>query len=136
MENMGDNTIWPSSTAYQLIGSGNYGNDLSTLNNEWRSQFQAVRQANAFLANYDKADVDPERKEELASEVRVLRALGYYYLTAFWGDVPLVTTVLTVEELDGPRTPKEEVVDFLLADLDLAAQHLDAELPTGSNYGR
>ena len=28
MENMGDNTIWPSTTSYQLIGSGNFGNDL------------------------------------------------------------------------------------------------------------
>lgn len=136
MENMGDNTIWPSSTAYQLIGSGNFGNDLGTLNNEWSSQFRAVRQANAFLENYDRADVPEARKEELAAEVRVIRALGYSFLTAFWGDVPLVTTTLTVDELMGPRNPREEVVDFLMEDLDLAAQHLPAAIPTGTNRGR
>ncbi len=136
MENMGDNTIWPSTTAYQLIGSGNFGNDLGTLNNEWGSQFRAVRQANAFLENYDQADVSQERKEELAAEVRVIRAMGYSFLTSFWGDVPLVTTTLTVDELMGPRNPREEVVDYLLADLDLAAQHLPATIPTGVNRGR
>ena len=136
MENMGDNTIWPSTTAYQLIGSGNFGNDLETLNNEWRSQFTGIRQANAFLENYNKADVPEARKEALAAEVRVIRALMYSYLTSFWGDVPLVTRPLNVDELRGPRNPKEEVLDFLMADLDLAAQHLPAEIPTGANAGR
>lgn len=136
MENMGDNTIWPSTTSYQLIGSGNFGNDLGTLNTEWRTQFSAVRQANAFLENYDRADVPEARKEELAAEVRVIRALGYTFLTSFWGDVPLVTNTLTVDELMGPRNPREEVVDFLLQDLDLAAQHLPATIPTGANRGR
>jgi hypothetical protein len=136
MENMGDNTIWPSTTSYQLIGSGNFGNDLSTLNTEWSTQYASVRQANAFLENYDKADVPEARKEQLAAEVRVIRALAYSYLTNFWGDVPLITTTLTVDELYGPRNPREEVIDFLLEDLELAAQHLPAEIPTGVNRGR
>lgn len=136
MENMGDNTLWPSTTSYQLIGSGNFGNDLGTLNTEWRSQFTGIRQANAFLENYQKADVPDARKEELAAEVRVIRALMYSYLTNFWGDVPLITSTLTIDELYGPRDPKEAVIDFLMEDLDLAASHLPAELPTGNNLGR
>ena len=52
MENMGDNTLWPSSTQYQQIGSGNYGPDQNTINTEWTTQYRGVRQANAFLENY------------------------------------------------------------------------------------
>lgn len=48
MENMGDNTLWPSSTQYQAIGSGNYGPDQNTINSEWISQYRGVRQANSF----------------------------------------------------------------------------------------
>lgn len=136
MENMGDNTIWPSTTSYQLIGSGNFGNDLGTLNTEWGTQYDAVRQANAFLENYERADVDPVRKEALAAEVRVIRALGYLFLSSFWGDVPLITSTLTIDEVYGPRTPREQVIDFLLEDLDLAAQHLPAEIPGGDDVGR
>ncbi|QCR22268.1 RagB/SusD family nutrient uptake outer membrane protein [Pontibacter sp. SGAir0037] len=137
MENMGDNTLWPSTTAYQQIGSGVYGHDLPTLNTEWTTQYQAVRQANAFLENYNKAtSVSTARREALAAEARVIRALGYLFLTSFFGDVPLVTTTLTIEEVYGPRNPKEDVIDFILEDLELAATHLPAEIPSGNNLGR
>ena len=136
MENMGDNTVWPSTTMYQLIGSGNFGNDLSTLDNEWVSQYTGVRQANAFLENYERADADEEVKERLAAEVRVIRALMYFYITEFWGDAPLVTSTLEIEEAYGPRDPKEDIIDFLMEDLDLAAQHLEPVFPVGEDYGR
>lgn len=137
MENMGDNTLWPSTTAYQQIGSGNFGYDLGTLNGEWASQYQGIREANTFLENYQKAEVqDPQVKEQLAAEVRVIRALMYSYLTNFFGDVPLITTPLTIEEVYGPRDPKEEVVNFILQELDEAALHLPAAIPTGANLGR
>lgn len=137
MENMGDNTLWPSSTAYQQIGSGNFNNDLGTLNTEWTTQYRGVRQANAFLENYQKANLqDPALAERLAGEVRVIRALMYSYLVSFWGDVPLVTNTLTIDELMIPRDPKDKVIDFLLNDLEEAAQQLPAEIPSGENLGR
>src|SRR5690606_4935915 len=67
MENMGDNTLWPSTTQYQQIGSGNYGPDQTTLNTEWTTQYKGVRQANAFLENYKKADMDSLVAERLAA---------------------------------------------------------------------
>ncbi|MDO1450273.1 RagB/SusD family nutrient uptake outer membrane protein [Rhodocytophaga aerolata] len=137
MENMGDNTLWPSTTDYQLIGSGNFGNDLGTLNTEWRTQYAGIRQCNAFLENYEKATViTPGRKEQLAAEVRVIRALMYSYLTSFWGDVPFITTTLNIDEVYGPRDPREQIIDFLMQDLDLAAENLPAEIPSGDNLGR
>jgi hypothetical protein len=136
MENMGDNTLWPSTTAYQQIGSGIFGNDLATLNTEWTTQYAAIRQANAFLENYDKAVMDPSKKESIAGEARVIRALGYLFLTSFFGDVPLVTKTLKVNEVYVPRSPRSEIIDFLMEDLDLAAQHLPAEIPSGANLGR
>ena len=137
MENMGDNTLWPSTTDFLQIGSGNFGYDLGTINTEWRTQYAGIRQANAFLQNYQKATVaDPARKEQLAGEVRVIRALLYSYLTSFYGDVPLITKPLNITEIYGPRDPKEKVVDFILAELDEAAKHLPAAIPTGVNLGR
>ncbi|KEO71688.1 RagB/SusD family nutrient uptake outer membrane protein [Anditalea andensis] len=136
MENLGDNTLWPSTTAYQQIGSGNFGIDLGTLNTEWTTQYRAIRQANAFLENYQRAEMDPDRREALAGEARVIRAMGYLFLTSFFGDVPLVTTTLTVDEVYIPRTPRREVVDFVLQDLDLAARHLPIERRTGAELGR
>lgn len=74
--------------------------------------------------------------DRLAGEVRVIRALMYSYLIDFWGDVPLVTHTLTIDELMVARTPKEEVIDFLMTDLEVAAANLPVEIPVGENLGR
>jgi hypothetical protein len=137
MENMGDNTLWPSTTDYQLIGSGNFGVDLGTFNTEWRNLYQGIRQCNTFLENYQKAVVPVEaRKETLAAEVKVIRAYLYSYLVMFWGDVPLITKSVNIDELYGTRNPAAEVVDFILADLDAAAAALPKEMATGKDLGR
>ena len=137
MENMGDNTLWPSSTQYQQIGSGNFNADLGTLNTEWTSQYRGIRQANSFLKNYQNAELDdPAIGEKYAAEVRVIRGLMYLYITEFWGDMPLVTEPLNIDELMIPRDPKEQVVDFILQDLEDAALDLPAEIPSCENLGR
>src|SRR5690554_1183494 len=58
MENMGDNTLWPSNTIYRQIGSGNFNADINTINTEWTTQYRGIRQANTFLENYQKAELD------------------------------------------------------------------------------
>ncbi|HEV7378581.1 MAG TPA: RagB/SusD family nutrient uptake outer membrane protein, partial [Dyadobacter sp.] len=137
MENMGDNTLWPSTTDFQLIGSGNFNIDLNMLNTEWRSMYTGIRQCNAFLENYQKAVVPVEaRKEILAAEVRVIRAYMYSYLTLFWGDVPLITKSLNIDELYDPRTPSAQVQDFILSELEAAAAVLPKEIATGKDLGR
>ncbi len=137
MEIMGDNTFWPATNNFKSIRSGNYSYDLSTINSEWGGLYTGIRQANTFLENYQKAQLPNSQKAEaLAAEVRIIRAYLYSYLTAFYGDVPLITTPLNLNELYGARDPKEKVVDFILADLDVAAQHLSATIPTGTEAGR
>ncbi|MCE7040365.1 RagB/SusD family nutrient uptake outer membrane protein [Dyadobacter sp. CY312] len=137
MENMGDNTLWPSTTDFQLIGSGNFNVDLGMFNTEWRNMYAGIRQCNTFLENYQKAVVPVEaRKEILAAEVRVIRAYMYSYLVLFWGDVPLVTKPLNIDELYEPRTPSAQVVDFILAELDAAAAVLPKEIAAGKDLGR
>jgi len=139
MENLGDNTLWPSVTDYQRIASGNFTNDVAALNSDWTSGYDGIRRCNAFLGNYGRAQVaDPARKEALAAEVRVIRAYLYSYLTAFYGDVPLITKTLEIDdpEVYGARTPRSEVVDFMLTELDEAAANLPSAIPTGTNLGR
>lgn len=137
MENMGDNTLWPSTTDFQLIGSGNFNVDLGMFTTEWRSMYTGIRQCNTFLENYQKAVVPVEtRKEILAAEVRVIRAYMYSYLTLFWGDVPLITKPLNIDELYDPRTPAAQVQDFILSELDAAAAVLPKEIATGKDLGR
>jgi hypothetical protein len=139
MENMGDNTIYPSLSDYLAISTGNFDYSLGTLNSEWRAQYEGIRRCNNFLANYRKAEgtVKEPLLNQFAGEARFLRAFLYSYLSFFFGDVPLVTRPLDItdEQILGPRTPNSEVVDFILSQLDTAA----AELPVtykSENLGR
>ncbi len=139
MENMGENTMWPSSNQYKDIGSGVFPVTQPTVNDEWRNMYRDIRESNTFMANYQNAEeIEPGANEMLAAEVRVLRALAYSFVVSFWGDVPLVLRPLELgdEEVYGDRTSREEVVDFMLADLDTAAAILPAAIPTGNRLGR
>jgi len=137
MENLGDNTLNSSVTDYQKIASGNYANDLGTLNSEWATDYDGIRRCNAFLENYQKAEGREAVKESMAGEVRFIRAYLYFYLTQFFGDVQLITkTLITSDpEVYGTRNKKAEVVDFILKELDEVAVKLPLT-QTGVNLGR
>jgi len=137
MENLGDNTLNSSVNDYQRIGSGNFANDLGTLNSEWATDYDGIRRCNAFLENYVKAEGREGVKESMAAEVRFIRAYLYFYLTQFYGDVQLITKTLLITdaEVNGIRNKKAEVVDFILKELDEASVKLPLT-QTGANLGR
>lgn len=137
MENLGDNTINSSVNDYMRIASGNYANDLGSINSEWTNDYDGIRRCNSFLENYQKAEGRETVKESMAAEVRFIRAYLYFYLTQFYGDVQLITkTLLTSDpEVYGTRNKKSEVVDFILKELDEAAVKLPLT-QTGVNLGR
>lgn len=138
MDQMGDNSINSTTTDnYRLLSSGNYGSDLSTVNNEWVSMYAGIRQCNVFLENYEKAtSVSVVVKNQMAGEAKTIRAYLYMYLTLFYGDVPLITKPLNIDELYEPRTPKKEVVDFILNELEEAAGMMQAAPMDGKKLGR
>lgn len=137
MENLGDNTYNSSANDYQRIGSGVYANDLGTLNSEWAGDYDGIRRANHFLANYQKADAAQAKKDRYAAEVRFIRAYLYFYLTQFFGDVQYVTRPLEINdpEVYGTRLPKAQIVDSLLAELTEIAPQLPKSYNL-SEYGR
>jgi hypothetical protein len=69
--------------------------------------------------------------DRLKGEARVLRAYHYIKLAGFFGDVPLVTKSLTLEEARTlTRTPIEEIWNFIDTELEESAALLPATYPT------
>lgn len=138
LENMGDNTIYPSTADYLTISTGRYDFSLPTLNTEWVNQYTNIRRCNHFLENYQKAtSVTKAALNQYVGEVRFLRAHMYSYLSFFFGDTPLVTKTLNIgdPELTAPRNPSKDVVDWILKELDEAAALLSATY-TSTDLGR
>ncbi|MBS5639536.1 MAG: RagB/SusD family nutrient uptake outer membrane protein, partial [Bacteroides sp.] len=87
----------------------------------WTGAYSYIYRCNNFLDNYNKAQVAQNKKDVYAAEVKTIRALMYFYLTVFWGDVPWVGEVIQPEDAYIERTPREKVIDQLVEDLKWAA---------------
>lgn len=105
------------------------GGLISSIYNEC---YQGISRCNVFLDNVDKVtDVDEGLVNSRKGEILFLRAHFYFTLTEFYGGVPLYTTAPTIETANIEQSAKEEVVDQILADLDLAISYLPDELYSG-----
>ncbi|MCK0136066.1 RagB/SusD family nutrient uptake outer membrane protein [Arenibacter sp. S6351L] len=94
-----------------------------------RWDFTWIRRANYFLENYDLCTDPFDDYKQYVGEVYFFRALIYFNLVKRFGDVPWYDKVLDVdsEELFNSRTPRNEVIDNIIADLDTAALYLTTE---------
>lgn len=87
--------------------------------------YSSIRKCNYFLENIDKVDMDETKKNIYKAEVRFLRAYDYYRKVIWFGGVPLVTNVISdPTDTELPRDSKEDVVNFVLNELDEIAQIL------------
>jgi len=102
----------------------------------WNGSYDQISKCNTFLENIDKVDMDEELKNEYIAEVRFFRAWEYYNLVQWFEDVPLVKKVLTMDEANSVTvTSKDEIVDFVLSELDAVIPVLPATRPD-NEHGR
>ncbi|MGV3705625.1 MAG: RagB/SusD family nutrient uptake outer membrane protein [Arcticibacter sp.] len=102
----------------------------------WQHAYERIAACNNFLDHIGSVSMDEGQKGVMTAEVRTIRAYEYLNLTLFFGDVPLVKTVLSIQEANSvSRTPKEEVWSFLETELKESAAVLPATRPN-SEIGR
>lgn len=108
------------------------------LANTWRNYYNAISRSNAIINNIEKVDVTiVKNKNQYLGEAKFLRALAYFDLVRIFGDVPMVTSNVTVEE--AYKTGREKVATIyeqvIIKDLLDAESKLPAKY-TGTNVGR
>lgn len=92
----------------------------------WNYAYDGIAKCNFFLDGIEPMEMDEATKNAYKAEVRFLRAHFYFYLTEFYGGVPLYLTTPTIEEAQTvSRSSKEEVVAAIYDDLDFAIEHLE-----------
>lgn len=95
-----------------------------------------IRRCNDFLNNIDNVKVISDSlKQQYIAEVKFIRAYDYWRKTSLYGDVPLVTKPLSPDEAEGyKKSPKSEVVNFILKDLEDAIPHLPVNAPETGRF--
>jgi starch-binding outer membrane protein, SusD/RagB family len=107
---------------------GQYDATSAKVFGEWAKAYKGIRACNYFLENIDKVtSTNTTLINQFKGEARALRAYQYLKLANLFGDVPLVTTAISLDKSRSlSRTPVAQVWDFVDKELSEAAGLLPA----------
>ncbi len=124
MTDIGYTNLPQSAESFILQGSFDALN--SRVASDWTNLYAGIRSANAFMNNVDRVQTtNTALIDRLKGEVRTLRAYYYAQLALLFGDVPLVTKELALDEGRAvTKTPVAEIWNFVATELTEAADLL------------
>lgn len=116
------------------ICQGSHNAATGYLSEEWR--YGNIRRILYYLDRLKDMDIDEAKKKRFEGEARFILALRYYRMTRHFGDIPLIKEKpIDLDEAALPRSPKQEVLDYALANVNKAIDYLP-ETYTNDNIGR
>lgn len=103
----------------------------------WNNNFNGIMRANTVLDKLDASVVpDEAERNRFEGEARFLRALYYFDLVRWFGELPLYETAVTpAEALSIPRSSVADVYGLIMSDLNAAIEKLPDSYGA-SNTGR
>ena len=108
------------------------------LNDTWRNYYIVINRTNKILHEIESINpADLPNKDRYTGEARFLRALAYFDLVRIFGDLPMITTVITQEEAyNATRVPVSDIyAEVIIPDLLEAEKGLPDQI-SGAELGR
>jgi len=117
------------------IATGSGSSEMSSMSNGsylpqansdvWNNAYAGIRATNYLLAKATQSGLGSQI-DRWVGEALFFRAYNYWNLVKAFGGVPLITKVLDVTspEVYAARSTQQEVIDFIIADLDNAVPKL------------
>lgn len=138
------NVAWAKWTIYQLnVGNWTPGNSHFYF---WQSYYNGIRSATYFMnhidGNKEILNLDGQALiDQYKAEARFLRAWFYSMILRQYGPAVLIgdkelAPDATSADLQLPRSPYDECVDYIVSELDKAAEVLPVVPLTDRDYGR
>ena len=100
--------------------------DNPRINSFWKTCYNGIFRVNTVLDKIDiPTDYSGSQKDQLIGEAKFLRGMFYFDLVRIFGGVPIVTTVLSIEESKTiGRSTEQEVYAQIVSDLKDAVNSL------------
>jgi hypothetical protein len=126
-----------SSSTYIQWATGSINANSGAVGDVWNTSYANIRRVNIYFRNLAKSPLTNALKTTTRAEARFLRAWYYFNMVKHYGGVPLVgDTVYTGETpIRVERRSFKDCIDYIISELDLAAQSLPAS-QFSFNYGR
>lgn len=94
---------------------------MNTSNNAWAKLYEAIERANKGIEDIEQhGDMNNRDMKHLYGELLTLRAMIYFDLVKAWGDVPGRFETVNSSTIYLPRSPRAEVLQRCIDDLDKA----------------
>ena len=127
--------------------SWTYGSGHTYIDDIWQYLYVGINRANAVIDNGPNIDDDTEepagynKLERVVGEARFYRALYYFYLVEFFGDVPLrINETTNIDSVALAKTERSIIYEVIIDDLKYAEQKLaeawEYEDTGKTDYGR
>ncbi len=116
-----------------LITAGN-----SELAQAWSRNYTVISRANVIIKQAPLVAIPVAKVQPYIAEARFIRALCYFELVKFWGDVPLVldqpVNIDSLQALKPSRSPQKDVYKQMTDDLKYAELYLKKESAIPATY--
>jgi hypothetical protein len=100
------------------LTNGTLTNSNAYISSYWSLSYARIARCNYFIENVGKTPMDTIIVNRMKAEARFIRATQYFYLSQYFGAVPLVTKSLTSGEANVvTKTPKVDVAAYVISEL-------------------
>ncbi|MFA9392431.1 MAG: RagB/SusD family nutrient uptake outer membrane protein [Prolixibacteraceae bacterium] len=135
-----DNVYAPASVGHD---ENTYNIDLFMVNStndftekNWDKCYHGIYRCNVVLDRIGDIEMSDNLKNQYIGEALTLRAIQYFRLVRLFGDLPFLTTFLSIEDsYEMSRTKAADILAQLIVDLETASEKLP-ESYENSNKGR
>ncbi|MGB5364503.1 MAG: RagB/SusD family nutrient uptake outer membrane protein [Aureibaculum sp.] len=123
-----------------LLDALTFSTNTISFNEVWEANYQGIARANQALKFLPDLTIEDDLKNRLIGESKFLRGLFYFRLVKMFGGVPLIKGVPNIQNQEdinaaNTRVSKQEIYDFIMADLKDAAEKLPVSYGT-NDLGR
>jgi len=101
----------------------------------WGNNYSGIGRANSAISNIEGMSFDVALKTRFLGEAHFLRGLYYFNLVRFFGDVPLILKLESLQDALIPRTSRDSVYAQIIQDLQFAEDNLPKSY-NSKNLGR
>lgn len=131
-------SVWGNAYMHGVIAPSNVLTGFAANKDLWNTPYTNIRRVNLLLTKLPTAPFAPATRIRMAAEARFLRAFYYYNMVSVFGGIPLVgDRIFDINDLiDLPRNTFEESIDYIVQELDAAAQTLAPVVYRDIDFGR
>lgn len=110
-----------------LFMEGNINPSSYQIEGLWDDSYQGISRVNRIIENLNNISEDlipTDSKNKLLGQALFLRALLYFNLAVYYGDVPLITSPQTLSDAYVPKNTYDEISTQIVEDLKFAIANL------------